>query len=420
MRILFLTHYFPPEVNAPASRTFEHCSTWVEAGHEVTVVTCAPNHPAGRLYSGYRNRLWQGETQAGVRVIRLWTYLAANEGFVRRTANYLSYLLAVTLAAPFLPRADIVVSTSPQFFCGLAGFPVSRLKRAPWVLEIRDLWPESILTVGAIRNRRVVGFLEALERWAYHHADHLISVTDSFVAHFRKLGVSADKVDVIKNGVDLDTFSRPARDAALAAELGLEGKLVAAYFGTHGMAHRLETVLDAAHILRDDPRIAFLLVGGGAERERLLRLKEERQLTNLVMLDQQPKARMPALWGLADISLVLLKKDDLFKTVIPSKIFEAMAMQRPILLGVEGEARALVEAAGAGIGIEPENPADLASAVRRLADDPASCEAMGRSARAFVTAHFDRARLARRFAELLARLAVAEPNRDAIAEAERV
>ena len=152
MRVLFLSHYFPPEVNAPATRTFEHCREWVRAGHEVTVVTCAPNHPRGEVYPGYRNRLWSTEERDGIRVVRLWTYIAANEGFAKRTLNYVSYMLSAIIAAFFLPKADAVISTSPQFFNGLAGYPVGLIKRAPWFLEIRDLWPESILSVGAIKN----------------------------------------------------------------------------------------------------------------------------------------------------------------------------------------------------------------------------------------------------------------------------
>ena len=180
LRILFLSHYFPPEVNVPASRTFEHCRAWARAGAEVTVVTCAPNHPAGRIYPGHQNRLWHEATIQGVRVIRLWTYLAPNERVFRRTLNYLSYMLSGCIAAPFLPAADVVVSTSPQLFCGLAGYLVSRIKRAPWVLEIRDLWPEAIRAVGAIRNQLVIRALEQIERWAYRKADRLITVTHAF------------------------------------------------------------------------------------------------------------------------------------------------------------------------------------------------------------------------------------------------
>lgn len=407
MRILFLSHYFPPEVNAPASRGFEHCREWVKAGHEVTVVTCAPNHPRGKVYEGYRNRLWQTEERDGIRIIRLWTFVTANEGFLKRTIGYVSYLLACIYALPFLPKADVVLSTSPQFFNGLAGYFVSRAKRAPWLLEIRDLWPESILAVGAIRNQRVIRLLRGLEHFAYRHAEHIVPVTDAFRAYLLEAGVPDSKITVIKNGVDLGFFD-PTRDAPeYRRALGFEGKVVAAYVGTHGMAHHLETVLEAAERLRHRTDIVFLLVGDGAERARLVALKEQMSLTNVVMLDQQPKERMPDLWAISDISLVLLRRSDLFRTVIPSKIFEAMGMARPIVIGVEGEAKELVEAAGAGIAIPPEDAGALAAIVTRLADDAAERRRLGISGRAYVETNFDRTVLARRYLDVMKALVAA-------------
>jgi glycosyltransferase involved in cell wall biosynthesis len=401
MRILFLSHYFPPEVNAPASRTFEHCREWAAQGHQVTVVTCAPNHPRGKVYDGYHNRLWQREERDGIQVVRLWTFISANEGFLKRTLNYVSFMVAAILAAPFLPKADVVLTTSPQFFNGLAGYFVSRMKRAPWVLEIRDLWPESILVVGAITNRRVIRFLEWLERFAYRKADHIVPVTDAFRRYMIGKGIPAEKITVVKNGVDLARYRPSPPDPVVRGELGLEGKFVASYVGTHGMAHHLETVLEAAALLRHRADIAFLLVGDGAERARLLSMKESAGLDKVVMLPQQPKERIPVLWAASDLSLVLLKKSDLFKTVIPSKIFESMSMERPIVLGVEGEAAEIVDAAGAGVCIEPENAAALAAAVEDLAGDGARREAIGRSARQFVATHFDRRVLAQRYLALL-------------------
>jgi len=405
MRILFLSHYFPPEVNAPASRTYEHCKQWVKDGHEVTVLTCAPNHPRGTVYEGYRNKFFQRENRDGIQVVRVWTYVTANEGFLKRTLNYLSYMVAAICVAPFLSQCDIVLSTSPQFFNGLAGYLVSRMKRAPWILEIRDLWPDSIVAVGAITNRLIIRFLEGLEIFAYRKADHLVVVTDAFKTHMLTRGIPAEKVTVIKNGVDFSLYKKPLlSSSALSREVGLEGKFVASYVGTHGMAHHLETVLEAAQELTEWKDIVFLLVGDGAERSRLLTLRDKMKLPNVVMLDQQPKERMPDLWSLSSVSLVLLKKSDLFKTVIPSKIFESMAMEKPVILGVEGESAELIMSAGGGICIEPENGKDLASQVLKLYRDPSRCRALGTSGRQYVLAHFDRQVLARRFADVLQRV----------------
>jgi glycosyltransferase involved in cell wall biosynthesis len=402
MRILFLSHYFPPEVNAPASRTYEHCKQWVQDGHEVTVVTCAPNHPRGTVYEGYRNKLLHREEMHGIQVIRIWTYVTANEGFLKRTLNYLSYMVAAVLVAPFLSNFDLILSTSPQFFNGLAGYLVSRLKRIPWILEIRDLWPESIVAVGAITNRPVIRFLESLEMFAYRKADHLVVVTDAFKAHMLAKGISSKKVTVIKNGVDFSLYKKPLQvSSALSRKLGLEGKFVASYVGTHGMAHHLETVLDAAGELTEWKNIVFLLVGDGAERSRLVAIRDEMKLSNVIMLDQQPKELMPELWSLSSVSLVLLKRSDLFKTVIPSKIFESMAMEKPVILGVEGENAELIMLAGGGICIEPESARDLASQVLKLSRDPAICQELGASGRRYVLEHFDREVLARRFADVM-------------------
>lgn len=405
MRILFLSHYFPPEVNAPASRTWEHCKQWVTDGHEVTVVTCAPNHPRGIVYAGYKNHLFKSEWIDGIKVIRVWTYVTANEGFIKRTLNYVSYMVSAVLATCFLGRAEVVVTTSPQFFNGLAGYFVSKLKRAPWVLEIRDLWPESILAVGAIRNRFVIRLLERLELFAYRNATAIVPVTDAFKRYMVNKGIPAAKITVIKNGVNLSFYKTNVGPNHLRSKLGLEGKFVVAYFGTHGMAHRLETILEAADILKEDPDIAFLMVGDGAERARLLALRDQLKLPNVQMLDQQPKESMPLLWDMCDVSLVLLRKSELFKTVIPSKIFESMGMMRPIILGVEGESAEIIRAAGSGHCIEPENAAELAAKVREIKCNPDLRAKMGEAGRAYVVEHFDRVKLARRYEDLLRKTA---------------
>ncbi|MGA7384622.1 MAG: glycosyltransferase [Methylocella sp.] len=322
--------------------------------------------------------------------MRVWTFIAANEGFARRTINYLSYAASATLATIWLERPDVVVSTSPQFFCGLTGLIAKTMKRTPWVLEIRDLWPESIVTVGAMRKGLVVRLLERFEALAYRRADRIVSVTESFVPHIVARGGADAKISVIKNGADLDFFT-PANDGRdVKRRLGLEGRFVAAYVGTHGMAHGLDTILEAADHLREVYRIVFLFVGDGADRQRLARRKHEMRLDNVVMLGQQPKEAMPGIWAATDASLILLRRDDLFKTVLPSKMFEAMAMRRPIILGVEGEARALLDGAGAGIGITPESAEELAAAVTRLADDSELGARLGASGCAHVRMHHDR------------------------------
>ncbi len=409
MRILFFTHYYPPEVNAPASRTSEHCRAWAAAGAEVTVVTCAPNHPHGKLYPGFRNKLWQSETLDGVKVVRVWSWLAANEGFLPRILNYVSYMAASILALPFLPRADVVVTTSPQFFCGLVGLFARPVKRAPWVLEIRDLWPESIVAVGAMKKGRTIRFLEWLEGFAYRQADAIVSLTRGFVPHIAARCGDPAKIAVFMNGADLSAFTKSGDGEEIKRKYGLAGKFVGAYVGTHGMAHGLDTILEAAALLKDEPRFAFLMAGGGAEEARLKAKREQMGLDNVVMLGQRPKSEMPALWSATDASLILLKRSDTFKTVYPSKMSEAMAMQCPVILGVEGEAKEVLEAAGAGLAITPESAEQLAAAMRKLADDPALCAAYGRAGRAYADQNLDRAKVAARFLTLLEDVAARRP-----------
>lgn len=408
MHILFLTHYFPPEVNAPASRTFENARQWVKAGHRVTVITCVPNHPKGVVYPGFENRLWQWDEIEGIRVLRVITYLSSNKGFLKRTLNYISYMFSAAVFSGLVSDADIVVSTSPQFFCGFAGYFVSRLKRLPWVLEIRDLWPESIVTVGAIKQRGVIRFLELLEKFIYMKADHIVSVTHAFKNHITKKDVPPEHVSVITNGADLDMYAPLPRQNSVSDEYGLGDRFVVSYIGTHGMAHSLKTVLRAAKKLENRKNILFMLVGDGAERGTLLKEKQRLGSQNVLMLPQQPKERMPEFLAASDVCMVLLKKDDLFKTVIPSKIFEAMAMERPLILGVDGECRQIVEAARCGIYIEPENHDELAGAAEALSLDGALVRELGMNGRRFVRSNYDRGILAGKYLDVLLDLGPAQ------------
>jgi glycosyltransferase involved in cell wall biosynthesis len=365
MRILFLTDNFPPEVNAPASRTFEHCREWVNAGHQVTVITCAPNFPQGKVYTGYQNKLYQVEEMSGIRVIRVWSYITANEGFVKRILDYISFAVMAVFAGLF-KRCDLIVATSPQFFTAVGGCVLAFLKRKPWVMEVRDLWPESIRAVGAMQDGRVYRLLERLELFLYRHARAVVVVTDAFKENLRSRGIREEKIYVIKNGVLLDQFSPRPKDAALVAELGLEGKFVLAYLGTHGMAHALDFVLRASAALPEEVRV--LLIGDGAEKAKLLKIKENEGYHKVLMLPSVTKSEIARYIAISDVALVNLQKSDTFKTVIPSKIFENAAMQKPILLGVEGESKALIEQYGAGLCFEPENEIDFLEKTMHLRD----------------------------------------------------
>jgi len=382
VHILFLTDNFPPEVNAPASRTFEHCREWVRAGHRVTVITGAPNFPQGKLFAGYRNALWQQEAMEGIRVIRVWSYITANEGFVKRILDYQSFMMTATLAALFVRKVDVIIGTSPQLFTTCAAFVVGLLKRVPFVFELRDLWPESIKAVGAIGNHRLLALLERLELFLYRKAALIVSVTHSFKRNLVERGISADKIVVVTNGVDISRFKPQPRDKALAASLGLEGKFVAGYVGTHGLAHGLDTLLDAAKLLQTDPAardVGLLFLGDGANKKKLVARAAQLALTNVVFVDSVPKEEVPRYWSLLDVSIIHLKKTELFTTVIPSKLFECMGMGIPVLHGVAGESAEIVVKEGCGQVFAPEDAQGLCNALLQLMADTAQRERLGQA-----------------------------------------
>jgi len=374
MHILFLTDNFPPEVNAPASRTFEHCREWVRAGRRVTVVTCAPNFPGGKVYEGYRNRLWQTEMMDGIRVVRVWSYITANEGFLKRILDYVSFMVAAVAASLFIRGVDVVVGTSPHFFTACGAYLVSRMKRIPFVFELRDIWPESIKAVGAMGDSTVIRFLEKVEMFLYGRAARIVSVTESFKRVLIRRGVDGGKIEVVTNGVDLAGFAPREKDHELTARFGLSGKFVAGYVGTHGMAHALETILEAAG--RMGQRVGgdtyrFILLGNGARKQELVEAAGRMGLTNVIFIDSVPKSEVARYWSLLDVSIIHLKKTELFTTVIPSKLFECMGMGIPVLHGVAGESAGIVEREGVGLVFEPENAGELCEKLEVLRQDKA-------------------------------------------------
>lgn len=370
MRILFLTDNFPPEVNAPASRTYEHCKEWVKRGADITIVTCAPNFPQGKVYPGYKNKLWQKEYLDGIKVIRVWSYIVPNKGFLKRTLDFISFSITSFLAGLFI-KTDVIIATSPQFFTALAGRALSKFKRKPWIMEVRDLWPESIKTVGAMKDNVFIKYFEWQEKRCYKSAKKIVVVTDSFKRTLISRSIDSSKIEVVKNGVNKALFCPRPKDEILLNELGLKGKFIIGYIGTHGMAHKLDFILKCAKHLEVNPKIHFILIGGGAMKDSLMKLKDELGCQNVTMLDPVPKEQVARYISILDVSLINLKKSPLFKTVIPSKIFENANMQKPILMGVEGEAKEIVETYNAGVCFIPEDEKDFIEKLSLLMDTTA-------------------------------------------------
>jgi len=405
VRILFFTHYFPPEVNAPANRTFEHCRAWTNAGHEVHVVTCVPSHPLGRPFPGFRRCWYSHEFVDGIHVHRVWTHLAPNRKAARRIVNYLSFVPTAMWRAGQLGRFDVAVGTSPQFFCAVATWLYSRIRQIPWVFELRDLWPESIPAVGAMKQSFALRFLERLELRMYRDATAIVCLTEAFIRTLRARGIEAAKLHWIPNGI-VPSFWQVGNREAGRAELGLcDDDVLASYVGTTGMAHGLDTLVMAAGLLRlRAPNVRILVVGNGAELPAIRDLASRQGLSNVMFTGLVPHAKVPGILAASDVALVTLKPSEVFKTVLPSKMFEAMAAAKPIVLAVQGEAQTVLERAGAGIAVHPGDAAALAAAIARLASDRHERARMGQAGASFVAREFSRPLWATRYLSLLAQL----------------
>jgi colanic acid biosynthesis glycosyl transferase WcaI len=411
MKILYVSQYFPPEMGAPAARAAELSRHWAATGHDVTVLTGFPNHPTGVIPPEYRDkfrRLVAHEQTNGVNVVRTWLLPFPNRKAHERMLNYSSFCISAASTGLFLPRPDVVIATSPQLLVGLSGWWLARWKRAPFVFEVRDLWPESLAAVGMGENDSLLHrSLAKIAGFLYRHADRIVVVTPAFEEHLvEHWNVPREKISVIENGVETQLFAPEpfggGTGSNLRRELDAEEKFVVSYIGTMGMAHGLETIIAAAVQLRaTNPDVVFLMVGEGAAKERIATLARERGLNNLRFVDQQPREKIPAYIAASDVCLVLLKKTDLFKTVIPTKMLEFMSCARPVILGVDGQARAILEEARAGLAIEPENSDALVNAIRYLAANREEARELGQNGRAHILRRFSRPQTAERYIRVL-------------------
>jgi colanic acid biosynthesis glycosyl transferase WcaI len=401
LNILFITENFPPEVNAAATRVYERACYWVKAGHAVTVLTCFPNFPQGRVYANYRQTLYSVGYMDGIRVIRLPTYVARNEGFFRRTVDFLSFMIVSVAASLFVRRPDVVVATSPQFFSAVAGWAIGALRRRPFVFEVSDLWPASIAAVGAMSRGRTYRALEALELFLYRRAAAVVVLTASFRGDLIRRGIDPGKVAVVMNGVDLSRYQKRGKDQQLLESFRLRDKFVIGYIGTHGMAHGLDNAVAAAELLREEDRFRLLLVGDGAAKPALMRQADRAKLLNVIFVSPQPKTMMPRIWSLCDAALIHLKDEVTFSEVIPSKMFEAMAMGVPLLLAAPaGEASRIVEREGVGVRVSSDGPAALAEEARRWLNHPQAVQSYADSSLR-AAPRYSRQRQAEAFIEIL-------------------
>ena len=405
-------------MGAPSARTFEHARRWVELGHDVTVVTGFPNHPTGIIRPEYRGQFVKRERIAGIDLLRTWVYCAANKGFFRRVLNFFSFFFSsLILGAVMTRRPDVVIGTSPQFFCAVAAYLLSRIKRVPFIFEVRDIWPQSAIEMGVLKNRWLIRALEAIEMHLYRRAVLIVPVAESTREYLLNKGIPPEKIKIITNGIDANYLaSSSVQPEEVRQQLGLADKFVVSYIGTHGMAHALDVVLNVAKQFSADSNVHFLFIGEGAEKANLKRLAEQLSLSNLTFLDQQPRERLLGFYRASDVSLVPLRRLAIFRKVLPSKLFELMGVGCPIICSVEGEAARLVANSEAGLCIKPENADELFAAINKLRFDSELRKQMRANGQQYVKIHYLRSALAEKYLAVIGdRLsALGNPSRGSI------
>lgn len=407
MNIVYLCHYFTPEVGAPSARVHEMSKYWVSQGHQVKVVTGFPNHPTGIIPSRYRRLRFLKEKIDGIEVFRNWVYATSNEGFVKKTLGHISFMLSsIAYTLPRLGQCDVLIVSSPTFFSVFSAYVFSLIKRKPFVFEIRDLWPDAIVKLGVLRNKYIIQILEFLEMFLYKKSSKIVVVTESFKEILVKRGIPASKIEVVTNGVDTDFFKfDESGRKSIRNQHHLENKFIVSYIGTHGISHSLEKIIEVAHYLKPFSDIHFLFVGEGAKKKSIIELAKDYGLTNVTFLPAQPKELMPDYYAASDISLVPLKNIELFKGFIPSKMFEIMACCCPIIASVSGESADILNKAQSAILVEPENVLQLREGILTLYNNQLLAAKLGENGRRFVVQNYKRSHLASRYEQILTKIA---------------
>jgi glycosyltransferase involved in cell wall biosynthesis len=348
------------------------------------------------------------DTYDGIRVLRTWVYATRRRGFIGRLLNYFSFPIFSLLAVRKLGPTDIIYVQSPPLFTGLAALWFSRLKRAPYIFNVSDIWPQSAVELGMLRNRFAIRLAEMLERHIYRRATRITVATPGILERLAVRGVPREKIFLLTNGVDTAAYNVSSPDRDLAKRLGLDGHKVFMYAGLHGLAQGLDVILEAAKLTRN-PDVLYVFVGDGADKPALVAKAEAEGISNVRFLPIQPTSTLPAVLNLAYATVIPLRRLDLFKAALPSKLFDSMAASRPIVAPLWGEAAALVEAAACGLVVEPEDARGVQEAVEKLAADPALAQRLGEQGRRYVVEHFNRDDIAKRLIELLEEAARPRP-----------
>lgn len=394
MDILIITENFYPERNAPSKRLYDHAIEWIKLGHKITILTGVPNAPKGKVFKGYKNKIYQSENVNGIDVKRVWTYIAKNEGFLFRSLDFISFMISSLFAGLFLKKFDRIVVSSPQFLPVISGFIIAKIKSIPFVLEIRDLWPDSIVAVGSINKESpIIKILDRIAKYIYKKSDLIVVVTNSFKSHLISIGIDKHKIIVITNGFNFQKTLIPNRNIEdIHKKYNISSKkTVVSYIGTIGMSHGIEIILEAANTLKNT---IFLIIGEGSEKKSLQIIAKNKKIKNVKFIDSISWQEIVNINQVIDYNLIHLRKLDLFETVIPSKIFESMALKKPIIAGLIGESLDIINESQSGISIQPENSQSLVNGINYLENNPKKSEQITANGFTLVSEKYNRKNLA--------------------------
>lgn len=405
MKIVVISHFFPPEIGAPSARLYEMARHWVELGNEVHVVTCFPNHPTGIIPDEYKGLKYKYEMMDGIHVHRNYVYATPNKGFIKKTLGHISFMFSsVLISINKIKKPDVIITSSPTFFSIFSGYWYSLIKRAPFVLEIRDLWPAAMIELGVMKKGVITNILEKMELFFYRKSKKLIMVTKSFKENVVSRGIDVNKVHVITNGVNQEMFYPREKNISLINKYELNNKFVISYVGAHGISQNLSTILKVAKSLLSDKDIQFLFIGEGAEKDRLKNIVSEQEISNVTFIDSQPKEMIPEFYNVSDVCLIPLKNIELFKTFIPSKMFEIMACGVPIVASLEGEAEDILNESKAAEVVKPDNPDEIKQAIIRIKNDKALYGRLKQNGPAFVEQNYSRKNLAKEYLDIISEI----------------
>jgi glycosyltransferase involved in cell wall biosynthesis len=398
MHILLIHQAFATLDEAGGTRHHELARFLVKRGHQVTIIASPVSYLTGKENDPKPNH----PAEPGITILRAYTYTALHRSFIHRMASFLSFMLSSFFLGLRVRKVDLVWGTSPPIFQGISAWLLAYLKRAPFLFEVRDLWPAFAIAVGILRNKILIRSSLWLESFLYRQADCVMVNSPGYIAHVK--GHGARQVELVQNGTDPDMFNPAVNGDSFRRDHNLQDKFVVLYAGAHGMSNDLGVVLQAANLLRNEPAIRLVLIGDGKDKPALQARAKDMNLTNLIFVPPAPKAEMPSVLAAADACIAILKPIELYKTTYPNKVFDYMAAGRPVVLAIDGVIRQVVESAGAGIFVKPGDPKGMAQAILSLAVEPQKARQMGLAGRSYAEKHFSRAELAEKLALLLEKM----------------